>query len=184
MLLRGETGTGKELVARAHAPQQPRAGRPFVAVNCAAIPATLLESELFGHEKGAFTGARSGGWASFEQAHGGTLFLDEIGDMPLELQAKLLRVLRSASFERVGGHELIRMDVRVIAATHRDLEAMMRERAASARTCTTASNVVTLQLPPLRERRGDIPLLGEHFLAKYAESPRRAAWSPPTRWTG
>ncbi len=168
VLLRGESGTGKEVVARALHHYSRRAGRPFVGISAAAIPLTLLESELFGHEKGAFTDARERRLGKLELAHGGSVFFDEIGDMPPELQVKLLRALQERAFERVGGHELIRMDVRVLAATHRDLEAMMRE-GRFREDLFYRLNVVTLHLPALRERRGDIPLLAEHFLAKYAE---------------
>ena len=169
VLLRGESGTGKEVVARALHHYSRRAGRPFVGISAAAIPATLLESELFGHEKGAFTDAKDRRLGKLELAHGGTVFFDEIGDMPPELQVKLLRALQERSFERVGGHELIRMDVRVLAATHRDLEGMMRE-GRFREDLFYRLNVVMLSLPSLRERRGDIPLLVEHMLAKYAES--------------
>jgi two-component system nitrogen regulation response regulator GlnG len=169
VLLRGESGTGKEVVARALHHYSRRAGRPFVGISAAAIPATLLESELFGHEKGAFTDARERRLGKLELAHGGSVFFDEIGDMPPELQVKLLRALQERAFERVGGHELIRMDVRVLAATHRDLEAMMRE-GRFREDLFYRLNVVTLSLPSLRERRGDIPLLAEHFLAKYTDS--------------
>jgi two-component system nitrogen regulation response regulator GlnG len=169
VLLRGESGTGKEVVARALHHYSRRAGRPFVGISAAAIPATLLESELFGHEKGAFTDAKDRRLGKLELAHGGSVFFDEIGDMPHELQVKLLRALQERAFERVGGHELIRMDVRVLAATHRDLEAMMRE-GRFREDLFYRLNVVTLSLPTLRERRGDIPLLAEHFLAKYAAS--------------
>ena len=169
VLLRGESGTGKEVVARALHHYSRRAGRPFVGISAAAIPATLLESELFGHEKGAFTDAKDRRLGKLELAHGGTVFFDEIGDMPAELQVKLLRALQERSFERVGGHELIRMDVRVLAATHRDLEGMMRE-GRFREDLFYRLNVVMLSLPSLRERRGDIPLLVEHMLAKYAES--------------
>jgi two-component system nitrogen regulation response regulator GlnG len=169
VLLRGESGTGKEVVARALHHYSRRAGRPFVGISAAAIPATLLESELFGHEKGAFTDAKERRLGKLELAHGGSVFFDEIGDMPLELQVKLLRALQERSFERVGGHELIRMDVRVMAATHRDLDAMMKD-GRFREDLFYRLNVVTLSLPALRDRRGDIPLLAEHFLAKYAES--------------
>jgi nitrogen regulation protein NR(I) len=167
VLLRGESGTGKEVVARALHHYSRRAGRPFVGISAAAIPTTLLESELFGHEKGAFTDARERRLGKLELAHGGSVFFDEIGDMPPELQVKLLRALQERAFERVGGHELIRMDVRVLAATHRDLEAMMKA-GRFREDLFYRLNVVMISLPALRERRGDIPLLVEHFLAKYA----------------
>jgi two-component system nitrogen regulation response regulator GlnG len=169
VLLRGESGTGKEVVARALHHYSRRAGRPFVGISAAAIPATLLESELFGHEKGAFTDAKERRLGKLELAHGGSVFFDEIGDTPPELQVKLLRALQERTFERVGGHELIRMDVRVLAATHRDLEAMMKA-GRFREDLFYRLNVVTLSLPALRDRRGDIPLLAEHFLAKYAET--------------
>ena len=169
VLLRGESGTGKEVVARALHHYSRRAGRPFVGISAAAIPATLLESELFGHEKGAFTDAKERRLGKLELAHGGSVFFDEIGDMPPELQVKLLRALQERTFERVGGHELIRMDVRVLAATHRDLEAMMKA-GRFREDLFYRLNVVTLSLPALRDRRGDIPLLAEHFLAKYVET--------------
>jgi two-component system nitrogen regulation response regulator GlnG len=167
VLLRGESGTGKELVARAIHHYSRRAGRAFVAVSSAAIPGTLLESELFGHERGAFTDAKERKLGKLELAHGGTLFLDEIGDMPAELQTKLLRALQERTIERVDGQDSIRVDVRVLAATNRDLETLMRE-GKFREDLFYRLNVVTLTLPPLRERRRDIPLLVDHFLAKYA----------------
>lgn len=164
VLINGETGTGKELVARALHQESPRARKPFVALNTAAIPAELLESELFGHEAGAFTGAQKRHVGRFEQADGGTLFLDEIGDMPLPLQTRLLRVLAEGEFFRVGGRELIRVDVRVIAATHQNLEALVADGRFRA-DLLHRLDVVRLQLPPLRERLGDVPQLAENFLA-------------------
>jgi len=167
VLIRGETGTGKELIARAIYQHSLRARAPFIAINCAAIPENLLESELFGHERGAFTGAEQRRIGRFEQAHQGTLFLDEIGDLPPGTQVKLLRVLQQQSFQRVGGTETITVDVRVLAATHRNLESMIRE-GRFREDLFHRLNVVTLPLPPLRERREDIPLLVRHFLHKYA----------------
>ena len=177
VLLRGDSGTGKELVARAIHHYSRRAGRPFIAVSSAAIPAQLLESELFGHERGAFTDAKERQLGKLELAHGGTLFLDEVGDMPPDLQAKLLRALQERSFERVGGHDPIRVDVRVLAATNRDLEAMMRE-SRFREDLFYRLNVVTLFLPPLRDRRDDVPLLVEHFLAKYQADLGERAVAP------
>jgi nitrogen regulation protein NR(I) len=179
VLIRGETGTGKELVARAIYQHSPRAKAPFIAINCAAIPENLLESELFGHERGAFTGADQRRIGRFEQANSGTLFLDEIGDLPPNTQVKLLRVLQQQSFQRVGGSDVISVDVRVIAATHRSLEAMMRE-GRFREDLFHRLNVVCLQIPPLRERRDDIPVLVQHFLRKYGgdfgiESPTISA---------
>ncbi len=167
VLITGETGTGKELVARALHRESPRAARPFVALNTAAIPSELLESELFGHEAGAFTGASKRHIGRFEQANGGTLFLDEIGDMPLALQTRLLRVLAEDEFFRVGGRELIRVDVRVIAATHQPLQALVQQGRFRA-DLLHRLDVVRLPLPPLRERREDIPQLAASFLANAA----------------
>ena len=167
VLVTGETGTGKELVARALHRESPRASRPFVALNTAAIPAELLESELFGHEAGAFTGAHKRHIGRFEQADGGTLFLDEIGDMPAVLQTRLLRVLAEGEFFRVGGRELIRVDVRVIAATHQPLQALVEQGRFRA-DLMHRLDVVRLQLPPLRERREDIAQLATRFLAAAA----------------
>jgi two-component system, NtrC family, nitrogen regulation response regulator GlnG len=167
VLITGESGTGKELVARALHRHSPRAAKPFVAINTAAMPKDLLESELFGHERGAFTGAQSLRRGRFEQAEGGTLFLDEIGDMPPELQTRLLRVLSDGTFYRVGGHESLRSNVRVIAATHQDLEARVRE-GMFREDLFHRLNVIRVRIPSLRERREDIPLLARHFLAKSA----------------
>jgi two-component system nitrogen regulation response regulator GlnG len=162
-LITGESGTGKELVARALHRHSPRARAPFIALNTAAIPTELLESELFGHERGAFTGASSRRLGRFEQAHGGTLFLDEIGDMSAALQTRLLRVLAEGEFFRVGGHEAVKVDVRIIAATHQDLEARVEE-GVFREDLFHRLNVVHVHMPALRERREDIPLLLEHFM--------------------
>lgn len=167
ILILGESGTGKELVANAIHANSLRSGGPFLKVNCAALTPTLLESELFGHEKGAFTGAVTRRLGRFELAHEGTLFLDEIGDLGIDLQAKLLRVLQSGQFERVGGHELVRTDVRVVAATHRDLPAMIAD-GRFREDLFYRLNVVTVELPPLRERRDDIPLLAAHIIGRIA----------------
>jgi two-component system nitrogen regulation response regulator GlnG len=164
VMITGESGTGKELVARALHRHSPRANKPFIAINTAAIPKDLLESELFGHERGAFTGAQSMRRGRFEQADGGTLFLDEIGDMPADLQTRLLRVLSDGHFYRVGGHQPIKADVRVIAATHQDLEARVKQ-GLFREDLFHRLNVIRLRLPPLRERREDIPLLIKHFLS-------------------
>ncbi len=166
VLIHGESGTGKELVARAIHFHSKRSGRPFSAVNSAAIPSELLESELFGHEKGSFTGAVARKLGKFEAAAGGTLFLDEIGDMSLSLQGKLLRVLQEREFERVGGTEPIRTDVRVIAATHHNLEKMVRENKFR-EDLFYRLNVIQINIPPLRKRKDDIIPLAEHFLRKY-----------------
>jgi DNA-binding NtrC family response regulator len=166
VFIRGETGTGKELIARAVFQNSNRVKAPFVAVNCAAIPETLLESELFGHERGAFTGAVERRIGRFEQASGGTLFLDEIGELAPNTQAKLLRVLQESIIQRLGGREEIPVNVRVIAATHRDLEAAIAGKEFR-EDLYYRLNVVTLRLPPLRERRGDIPALVGYFLRRY-----------------
>jgi nitrogen regulation protein NR(I) len=166
VLIRGETGTGKELIARAIYQHSDRANAPFIAINCAAIPETLLESELFGHERGAFTGADVKRIGRFEQADHGTIFLDEIGDMTLGTQAKLLRVLQEKKFQRLGGKETISVDVRVVAATHRDLEAAIRDKQFR-EDLYYRLNVVAIALPPVRSRREDIPDLVRYFLAKH-----------------
>ncbi|HET7635433.1 MAG TPA: nitrogen regulation protein NR(I) [Burkholderiales bacterium] len=167
VLITGESGTGKELVAQALHRHSPRAQQPFVAINTAAIPKDLLESELFGHERGAFTGAQTQRRGRFEQADGGTLFLDEIGDMPADLQTRLLRVLADGQFYRVGGHQSVHVNVRVIAATHQDLEVRVRD-GLFREDLYHRINVIRLRLPPLRERREDIPLLARRFLAASA----------------
>ncbi len=167
VLIRGESGTGKELVARAVYQHSRRGNAPLLVVNCVAIPETLLESELFGYERGAFTGAHARRIGKFEQADGGTIFLDEIGDIPLGVQAKILRVLQERSFERIGGNETIRVDVRVLAATNRSLEQAIA-RGAFREDLYYRLNVVNLVLPPLRERREDIPSLVEYFMRRYA----------------
>jgi two-component system, NtrC family, nitrogen regulation response regulator GlnG len=167
VLITGESGTGKELVARALHRHSPRAARAFIAINTAAIPKDLLESELFGHERGAFTGAQAMRRGRFEQAEGGTLFLDEIGDMPPDLQTRLLRVLSDGQFYRVGGHTPLAANVRVIAATHQELEARVRQ-GLFREDLYHRLNVIRLRLPALRERREDIPMLARHFLARSA----------------
>ena len=168
VLLRGETGTGKELIAQAIHDASPRRRNHFVAINCAAIPATLIESELFGHERGAFTGALTPRAGRFQLADRGTLFLDEIGDLPLELQPKLLRALQEQSFERLGGNQTIQVNVRVIAASNQDLWGMVQERKFRA-DLYYRLNVFPMTLPPLRERRTDIPLLAAYCVRKFAE---------------
>jgi two-component system nitrogen regulation response regulator NtrX len=170
----GETGTGKELVARTIHERSPRAGGPFVTLNCAAVPAELIESELFGHEKGSFTGASGRHIGKFEQADQGTIFLDEIGDMPLNMQAKLLRVLEEGEVERVGGDAPVTVNVRVVVATHRDLEARVREEKFR-QDLFHRIHVFPLLLPPLRERRDDIPALVEHFAAQVCA---QNGWKP------
>jgi len=170
----GETGTGKELIARAIHERSPRHDKPFVTVNCAAVPSELIESELFGHEKGAFTGAAARHLGKFEQAHGGTLFLDEIGDMPQTMQAKLLRLLQEGELERVGGEKPIIVNTRVIVATHRDLEALVR-KGGFREDLYHRIFVFPVQLPALRERTGDVPPLAEHFALLVAD---QNGWKP------
>ena len=167
VLIRGATGTGKELIARAIYQHSDRAYAPFIAINCAAIPETLLESELFGHERGAFTGADARRLGRFEQANGGTLFLDEIGDLNLNLQVKLLRVLQEKSIQRVGGKEPVAVDVRIIAATHRDLETAIQEQQFR-QDLFYRLRVVTITIPPLDERKEDIPEMVKYFLKRYS----------------
>jgi transcriptional regulator with PAS, ATPase and Fis domain len=174
VLVRGETGTGKELVARAIHAASPRKDQPFVSVHCAALPETLLESELFGYEKGAFTGATQRKPGRFELAHKGTIFLDEIGDIPKSVQVKLLRVLQERALERVGGTETVRVDVRVVAATHRDLEAMIAAGDFREDLFYRIS-VVPIVVPPLRERAGDVVRLVRHFVGEHARSLARPA---------
>ncbi|MBI4327813.1 MAG: sigma-54-dependent Fis family transcriptional regulator [Chloroflexi bacterium] len=192
VLIRGETGTGKELVARALYQHSDRGSKPFIAINCAAIPETLLESELFGHERGAFTGADQRRIGRFEQAHGGTLFLDEIGDLSAFTQAKLLRVLQDKLIQRVGGKEDIPVDARIIAATHCDLESAIVEKQFREDLYYRLSAVV-IKLPPLRDRAEDIPALAGYFLHRFrrelklADSslqPEAVAWLQQQRWPG
>ncbi len=168
VLINGESGTGKELIANALHKHSPRAANAFIALNMAAIPKELMESELFGHEKGAFTGAHAARKGRFEQADGGTLFLDEIGDMPLDLQTRLLRVLSDGEFFRVGGHISVRCDVRIVAATHQNLERLV-ERGEFREDLFHRLNVIRIQSPALRERREDVPVLANHFLNKVAK---------------
>lgn len=192
VLINGESGTGKELIAHALHRHSPRSVKPFVALNMAAIPHDLMESELFGHEKGAFTGAQSTRIGRFEQSDGGTLFLDEIGDMPATLQTRLLRVLADGQFYRVGGHTPITVDVRIIAATHQDLEALVQEKRFR-EDLFHRLNVIRIEAPPLRERREDIPRLLRHFLVKAAEelgeeakvmTPQFEAYVSSLTWPG
>ena len=183
VLVRGETGTGKEVVARAIHEASPRCKSKFVAVNCAAIPSGLLESELFGHERGAFTGAVSQSIGRFQSADGGTLFLDEIGDLPLELQPKLLRVLQERQFERLGSGRTFQVDVRVIAATNQDLWSMVEERKFRA-DLYYRLNVFPVTLPPLREQREDIPALAAYFVGKFAVRLGKSIRSDPGRGDG
>lgn len=172
VLLLGETGVGKEMLARCLHRCSPRVGGPFVKINCAAMPLTLLESELFGYEQGAFTGAERRKPGKFEQAHQGTIFLDEIGEMPLPLQAKLLHVLQDGSFSRLGGVEEVQVDVRVVAATNRDLMALVA-RGAFREDLFYRLSVVNIKVPALRERRAEIPILVRYFLAQWAERDGR-----------
>jgi transcriptional regulator with GAF, ATPase, and Fis domain len=167
VLIMGETGTGKELIARAIHKRSKRLERPFISVNCAAVPSSLIMSELFGHEKGAFTGAVQRRLGRFELAEGGTIFLDEVGDLPMETQIALLRVLQEREFERVGGTEILRADVRVISATNRDLQAAIADGSFRS-DLYYRLNVFPIKLPPLRERKDDVPLLVNYFVDRYA----------------
>ena len=179
VLVQGETGTGKELIAQALHELSDRSKQPFVKVNCAAIPATLLESELFGHEKGSFTGAFAQKIGKFEMAHKGTLFLDEIGEMPLELQPKLLRAIQEQELERIGGNRTIHVDIRIIAATNRNLKQMVEEGKFRS-DLYYRLHVFPLNVPPLRERREDIPVLTRYFVQKHAQRMGRNIETIPT----
>jgi formate hydrogenlyase transcriptional activator len=192
VLLLGETGTGKELIARAIHSHSPRRDRPFIKLNCAAIPTGLLESELFGHERGSFTGAIAQKIGRLELAHQGSLFLDEIGDIPLELQPKLLRVLQEREFERLGSTRTQKVDIRIVAATHRDLEGMILEKQFR-RDLYYRLNVIPIHVPPLRERPEDIPALVQHFVQQVARRMRKTIDTIPSetmealiqyRWPG
>jgi two-component system nitrogen regulation response regulator GlnG len=192
VLINGESGTGKELVAHALHRHSPRAGRPYIALNMAAIPKDLMESELFGHEKGAFTGAASQRQGRFEQANSGTLFLDEIGDMPLETQTRLLRVLADGEFYRVGGHTPVKVDVRIIAATHQNLERLVAE-GKFREDLFHRLNVIRVHIPRLRDRREDVPMLASHFLMRAAKElnvepkvlrPEASAYLQQLPWPG
>jgi len=192
ILILGESGTGKELVASAIHRNSGREGKPFIKVNCAALSPTLLESELFGHERGAFTGAVAQRPGRFEQANSGTLFLDEVGDLDVDLQAKLLRVLQTGQFERVGGTETLQVDVRVISATHRNLPVLIAE-GRFREDLFYRLNVVAIELPALRARRDDIPLLAEHFIGRLARkyrwphlglAPDALQWLGSQEWPG
>ena len=178
-LILGESGTGKGVIAKAIHSRSSRCDHPFVALNCAAIPASLLESELFGHERGAFTGAVTQTAGRLELANKGTLFLDEIGDLPLELQPKLLRALQEKEFERLGGSRTIHVDVRIVAATNQDLAEMVRERRFRA-DLYYRLNVIPVVIPPLRERREDIPLLLDHFVHYFSERMNKSVESIPS----
>jgi formate hydrogenlyase transcriptional activator len=180
VLVQGETGTGKEVIARAIHDSGPRQSGPFVALNCSAIPSALLESELFGHERGAFTGAVTQTIGRFQAAHGGTLFLDEIGDLPLELQPKLLRVLQEQQYERLGSSRTLHADVRVIAATNQDLSQMVEEKTFRADLYYRLS-VFPIRLPSLRERKDDIPSLVSHFVQKYSRQMGKSIDEVPDR---